>query len=483
MSQETQQSGTPAPPVPSREEARARLDTLKEWLDARLEPLLEENEVPGAAVAVCVGDKVIDAAAGVLSTETKVEATTDSVFQIGSVTKVWTATLAMQLVDEGVLDLDAPVRTYLPDFELADDKAAATVTTQHLMSHTAGFEGDFMTDTGLSDDCLEKFVATFGTIPQLFPPGERFSYNNAAYCLMGRLVEVLRGQPYDVCLRRYLCEPLGLTHTATGPYEALMYRAAVGHVRHEPGAPPRPAAIWATVRSNAAAGSLLAMRPRDLLAFARMHLADGVAPDGTRVLSAESARAMREPHVDLPYLGFMGDHWALGWETFDLPGGTVVGHDGGTVGQGAFLRVVPGRDVAVALQINGGDPLGLYVEIVGRVLRDLAGIELRPLPKPDPDAPRIDASRYVGTYTATAGDTVVSQDADGRIWVERRPKGVFAQLDRQAERVELLPDREGTLIAAVPEMGIHRLFTFVGDDGAGRARFLHTGRADRRADA
>ncbi|MFD9908716.1 serine hydrolase domain-containing protein, partial [Streptomyces sp. NPDC059063] len=388
---------------------------------------------------------------------------------------------AMQLVDEGTLDLDEPVRTYLPDFKLADDTAAATITTRQLMCHVSGFEGDFFTDTGQGDDCLEKFVATFGTMPQLFPPGERFSYNNAAYCLMGRIVEVLRGKPYDACLRDHLFTPLGLTHAATGPHEAILHRAAVGHTRPAPGAAPQPAAVWAAVRSNAAAGAMLAMRPRDLLAFARMHLADGLGPDGTRVLSAESARAMREPQVDVPYLGFMGDHWGLGWETFDLDGGTVVGHDGGTIGQAAILRLVPDRDVAVALQLNGGDVIGVYVEIVGRVLRELAGVELRPLPKPNRDAPRIDASRYVGTYTAAAGDTVISQDTDGRLWVERKPKGILAELDSLPEKVELVPDREGTLIALVPEQGFHRLYTFVGDDGSGRAQFLHTGRADRRA--
>ncbi|CAM5417234.1 serine hydrolase [Streptomyces spiroverticillatus] len=456
------------------------LETLRTWLDERLPSLLAENQVPGAAVAVSVGDQVIDTAAGVLSTRTRVEATPDSVFQIGSITKVWTTTLAMQLVDEGTLDLDAPVRTYLPDFKLADDEAAAAITAGQLMYHVAGFEGDFFTDTGQGDDCLEKLIATFGDVPQLFAPGERFSYNNAAYCVLGRIVEVLRGKPYDACLRDHLFTPLGLTHAATGPHEAILHRAAVGHLRPTPDAAPEPAPVWALVRSNSAAGSMLAMRPRDLLAFARMHLADGLGPDGTRVLGAESARAMRQPRVGLPPLGILGDSWGLGWEIFDFPGGTVVGHDGGTVGQSAFLRVVPGQDVAVAVLTNGGDPLALYTEIVGRVLRELAGVELPALPVPDLAAPRVNASRYVGTYTSSAADTEVSQDAEGRIWAERRPKGVFARLGGRREKIELVGAGEDTLIAVEPENGMHGLHAFVGDDGAGRALFLHTGRADRR---
>src|SRR5215510_11981351 len=100
------------------------LDKIKLWLDERLPALLAEHQVPGAAVAVLADDEIIEAAGGVLSTATGVEATVDSVFQIGSITKVWTATLVMQLVDEGLVELDAPVRRYLPDFGLADDAAA-----------------------------------------------------------------------------------------------------------------------------------------------------------------------------------------------------------------------------------------------------------------------------------------------------------------------------------------------------------------------
>ena len=210
------------------------LDDVQAWLDERLPRLIDEHDVPGAAWAVLRGDQVADGAAGSLSKATGVEATADSVFQIGSVTKLWTSTLVMQLADEGAIDLDRPVRTYLTEFRVADEEAAGRITVRHLLNHTAGFEGDIFTDTGVGDDCLEKYVATLHEVPQLFPPGERFSYNNAGFCVLGRLVEVMRGQPYDACLREHLIAPLGLTHTATGPYEAIMFRAAVGHIETEP---------------------------------------------------------------------------------------------------------------------------------------------------------------------------------------------------------------------------------------------------------
>src|SRR5690606_34367518 len=101
--------------------------------------------VPGAAVAVVLDGEITDHAVGVLSTATAVEATPQSVFQIGSITKVWTATLVMQLVDDGLVALDEPVVTYLPEFRLADPVTTAAITVRHLLSHQAGFEGDIFT--------------------------------------------------------------------------------------------------------------------------------------------------------------------------------------------------------------------------------------------------------------------------------------------------------------------------------------------------
>ncbi|KAA2261445.1 beta-lactamase family protein [Solihabitans fulvus] len=458
----------------------SKLTEVAAWFEQHLPALLAEHRVPAASVAVLANDEVIDFSAGVLNKDTGVESTVDSLFQIGSITKVWTTTLAMQLVDEGALDLDAPVRTYLPEFALADEAAAGRITVRQLMCHTSGFEGDIFTDTGRGDDCVAKVVDTFGEVAQLFAPGEMFSYSNAAYCLLGRLVEVVRGKSYDECLRDHLFTPLGLTHAATSAYEAILYRAATGHLQPSPDEEPRPAPIWALTRSNAPAGAMLAMRPRDLLAFVGMHLRDGLAADGTRVLSEDSALAMRQRQVELPNLGYMGNAWGLGWTIYDWPGGPVVGHDGGTFGQSSFLRVVPGQNVAVALLTNGGSSARVYQTIFAHVLRELAGVEMPATPVIDPDARPADAPRYVGEYSSSVADIVVSQDDDGRLWLDRTPKGVLLAAGAPADRTELLALDGDTLIAAKPVQGLHLHHAFVGDDGHGRALFLHTGRADRR---
>lgn len=452
------------------------------WLNDRLALLIDEHDVPGASVAVLHDGHVVSAAAGVLSQATGVEATVDSVFQIGSITKLWTSTLIMQLVDEGLIDLDTPVIEYLSELAVIGTPESAAVTARQLLSHTSGLDGDVFTDTGPGDDCIERYIATLGGLAQLFAPGEMFSYSNTAFCVLGRLVEVMRGRPFDVCLRTHLIDPLGLKHAASGPYEAILHRAAVGHLEVSPGGGQQPTTRWALPRSTAGAGAHLAMSAEDLLAFVTMHLEGGVAADGRRLLDVASVEAMQRREVELPYLGFMGNAWGLGWGIYDWPGGVVLGHDGGTIGQSAFLRVVPEQGLAVTLLVNGGDPFGVYREVFERVLRELGGITVPILPSPPTDPVDIPADRYVGTYQSELLVTEVSQDETGAVWAEQSPRGIAAEMGGATVRTQLVGLDGDTLIGVEQRHGMYAPFAFVGDDGSGRAAYLHTGRADRRVE-
>lgn len=454
------------------------------WVRENLPRIIADAHIPAASVGILTADgEIFTTAAGILNRNTGVEADEDSVFQIGSITKTWTATLIMQLVDEGLLDLDAPVRDIVPAFALGDETAASAITTRQLLSHVSGFEGDLFNDTGVGDDAVEKYLATIADTPQLFAPGERFSYNNAGYVVLGRIVEILRGKPYDQALREHLVAPLGLTHVATDASQAIMFRAALGHLPSEDGGEPVPAPVWSLVRSNAPAGSMLAMTAHDLLAYARMHLAGGVAADGTRVLSESSVRAMQERQVTLPDLGLMGDAWGLGWEIFDWPGGPVIGHDGGTIGQNAFLRMVPSAGVAVAILTNGGQTVDAYASITSHVLAALAGVSVPALPTPPDEALPVDLERILGTYSSSVSDSTVSLDDEGRIWLTRTMKGIFATLGPAPEPMELVGWSGETLLPRTASHGMHMPHAFVGDDGDGHALYLHTGRADRRVGA
>ncbi|GII95100.1 serine hydrolase domain-containing protein [Sinosporangium siamense] len=434
---------------------------VREWLDERLAPLAKECDVPGAAVAVLSGGEIVDAAAGVLNTATGYPVTTDSVFQIGSIAKVWTATLVMRLVDEGRLDLDRPVADYLPGFRVTDPEVSATVTARHLLSHVSGIEGDLYLDTGPGDDALERFIATLEeTAPQSFAPGELFSYCNTGYCVLGRVVEVLTGHTFEAEVAERLVAPLGLETVVTSAAEAIVRRVAIGHFDGV------PTPVWAMPRSNAPAGATLTMSARDLMVFTGAHLRGG-----RPILSAESARAMREPQIALPpRTGRRGSHWALGWELFSWEGGTVFGHDGNSVGQTAFLRVVPERNVAVALLTNGGRSTELFQRLFPPLLSGLAGVTVPAAATPPEHPPAVDPRRFTGRYASRALSVEVAEAGRGFTLTLRD--------DEEIQSLDAVALDADTLISvdAVPDSGAHMSVAFVGDAGGG-ARFLHLGRA------
>ena len=136
-------------------------------LEKKLTELIDAHHVPGAQLTVLDGGELTEVAAGVLSQRTGCPSRPDALFLPGSIGKVYTATLVMMLVDEGKVDLDSPIRRYLPDFEVQDAHARDTVTVRDLLTHTSGFDGDHFTDTGRGDDALAKYVAGCAELPQI----------------------------------------------------------------------------------------------------------------------------------------------------------------------------------------------------------------------------------------------------------------------------------------------------------------------------
>lgn len=385
---------------------------------------LRRHKVPGAALAVYRRGRMYEAAAGVLNLNTRVPATPDSVFQIGSISKIFTATLIMQLVDEGLLDLDVPVREYLSGFAVADGKVSRIVTPRHLLTHTSGIEGDFFVDSGRGDDSIARLQDMGTMLPNLFPPGERLSYCNFGFAMLGRITEVLTGLTWDRAIRERLFEPLGMTHALTLPEDTVKFRAAIGHVpnpkkRGESMITPMP---WLAFGQKAA-GSTPSMSAADLLKFAAMHLDRGITKTGSRILSRQSVRQMQQPQIRLPRHFARGiDAWGLGWMLMRCSGRRVIGHDGGTVGQYAFLRLVPEADLGIALLTNGGDAGALYDAVFSTLLDGLAKIELPDLPQVD-DAVRIDPPRYVGRYANIAGVTEISERRS-KLYLAVEPTGL-----------------------------------------------------------
>lgn len=415
---------------------------------------IRRHGVPGAALAIHRRGRLYETAAGVLNMDTGVTATPDSVFQIGSITKVFTTTLIMQLVDEGLLDLDAPVREYLPNFRVADAAVSRTVTPRQFLSHTSGIEGDLFVDTGCGDDSVARLQDMGTMLPSLFPPGERLSYSNFGFAMLGRITEVLTGGSWDAAIRERLFRPLGMTQALTLPEETLRYRAAIGHVpdKRAPGGQRISPMPWLS-HGQKAAGATPMMSAADLLKFAVMHIDRGRSSSGERILSAASVRQMQKPQFRLKgQFARSLNAWGLGWMLMRWSGTKIIGHDGGTVGQFAFLRVLPEQDLAIALLTNGGDAGGLYEALYGTLLKGLARVDM-------PETPAIDAAlnerladsldRYTGRYQNISGITEISRRA-GKLYMEVTPNGFGAALPRS--RLQLVDRNAARLSTGDPAL-------------------------------
>lgn len=441
-------------------------------LQAALQEGIERFSVPGASVGILRGDETVFAAAGLLNARTGVEATPDSIFQIGSITKTFTTTLVMQLVDEGRVELDTPVQTYLESFALGDAEAAAKITVRHLLTHTNGMDGDFFQDTGRGDDCVERYVLACAALPQLHPVGEAFSYCNAGFAILGRLIERMTGMTWDAALKERLLRGIGAKTMVTLPEEALALRVASGHIPpREDGGDWRVTRLQLLPRSNGPAGATPFATTADLLAFARMHLRGGMAQEGTRVLSEASANAMQTPQYTFDPAADPA-HWGLGWMLFDWGGERGFGHDGGTIGQSSFLRILPSKNAAVALLTNGGMTGLLYRDLFSMIFQRLAGIAPPELPEAI-EGLQFDAARYEGSYERISSRIDVV-GGDGGLDVTVTPRKVLVP-GTPPQVIHFKPVDEQRFVSERAGWAPPQLITFGHFDASGGAGSLFSG--------
>lgn len=452
---------------------RPKLDQAH-W-QRRLSELAQRHKVPGAQLGIIrLGehqDDLVEAVTGVLNVDTGAEVSSDSIFQIGSISKVWTATVAMQLVDEGKLSLDAPVQEVLTELDLSDPEVTKKVTLRHLLTHTSGIDGDIFTDTGRGDDCLSKYVELLGDAAQNHPLGLTWSYCNSGFSMIGLMIERVTGQTWDAAIRERLFTPLGLKRTVTLPEEVLLHGAAVGHVG-EGDEPAKVAPVSFLPRSVGPAG-LITSTVGEVLAFARMHLLGGVTPDGTRVLQPETAALMQEQHAELPDKDTLGDSWGLGWIRFGWSGHRLFGHDGNTIGQSAFLRVLPEQNVAVALLTNGGNTRDLYQDLYREIFEEVAGIEMQQPLAPPAEPVEVDITPWLGTYHRESMTVEVSADDEGPHLKVTLSGPVAETMEDPTEEARLVPVDTDLFTMRLPGVETWTPVTFYRPDG--QRRYIHFG--------
>ena len=444
------------------------LEALRAPLQSTLDDAVATHGIPGAVAGVLRGDERIVVSTGVANAATGIETTPDTLFQIGSISKIYTATLVMQLVHTGLVELDEPVRGALQEFRVADDTATLTITPRQLLSHTSGIQGDHFLDCGRNPDALWRYVSTLEEVGQVHPPDDLFSYCNTGFGVLGRLVEEATGDHFTRALQRRLLRPLGVAHTLSLAEQAIVHRVAAGHHHRDRDVVVNP---WTLARFNVPIGGVIADAD-DLLTFAQLHLQGGKSADGKQVVPTRALAEMQEGQVEVPGTA---DEWGLGWSITRWGDHDVLAHDGDTIGQRAFLRVLPDSGVAIVVLANS--PRGDHVAdaVFAQVGDELVSARPEPLPKALAPADRPDPTSCSGIYERLHQRLAIAGGDHSTLRMTIIPDELFAVAGMRERTLTLEPLDEDRFVATDPDTGIVSLVAMVrGDDG--RPAYVHHGR-------
>jgi CubicO group peptidase (beta-lactamase class C family) len=425
---------------------------------------MDELEVPGVALGVLAGGAVETAVRGVTSIDNPLPVTSETLFQAGSITKTVTATAALRLQEEGLLDLDDPVRKLEPELRLADPDVADRVTLRHLLTHGGGWVGDWFDDFGWGDDVLARAVEVLEQLPQLAPLGELWSYNNAGFYAAGRVLEVAAGVPYEEVVRTRVLEPMGMERSYMFPWEVMTERFAVGHLGS--GEEQHVARPWPVPRLTSAAGALVTCVP-DLLVYARALMEDAtLAP-------------LQEPQLET---GTEDEHMGLAWFLKRRRGVLFVEHGGTTLGQQAILSFAPERGFAIAALANHSNGAALITRVSETAFAAYLGVE--PWEPPSREAAPEELEEVVGRYELPLGNVELRLE-EGKLILEVFSRGGFPKPDSPPQAVP--PPAEATLYDAdrlvVVEGVMRKMRGQLVRDAEGRIAWLRFGRrVHRRVD-
>jgi len=404
--------------------------------------------IPGVAIGVVERGETRTWCAGVTGFDHALPVTEHTIFQIGSISKTFVGTLAMVLVDAGALDLDTPIRTYLPDLRLSSEELTARITMRHLLTHSAGWAGDYFGDTGNGDDALARFVAKLAKAPQLTPLGDTYSYNNSAFNLAAHVVATVAAMPYEQAVKDFVLRPLGMRSTFYAAEDAVGHRIAIGH---RDGTPQR----WRRPRAHNGAGGVLSCVD-DLLTYAFFHL-----------------RERADMQVTQRAAGSLCDEVALVWMVDHHAGHRVVHHGGTTNGYQADLRLVPDRDLAWVMLTNCDH----HHQLDRVLLNEFLGRDTTPLAV-NPE----NLSEYCGKYEPILAELTIVVDGDMlRADVATPEKAVWnAGEDPGAPVPTRLTFRDADRVVAVDDPWTGHRGEFVRDGTGAIEWFRWDGRLARR---
>ena len=247
-------------------------------LQQLLDDGVAKHRVPGASLAVLQDDELSTVASGVLKSRHRCRidrpircSRSDRSRRSGRRPSSCSSST------RALVELDAPLRRYIPDFTVGDESVAEAVTIRHLLTHSSGIDGDNFTDTGRRRCAREVRrdvrVASTGASAG----GDDVVLQHRFHALLGRVIEVATGEVWDTALRTRLIEPMKLTHTARFPEDVLRYRAAIGHIE-PPGHERTTAPMWGLPRTAGPPGGVCSTST-EVVRFAQLHLAGGTLGD------------------------------------------------------------------------------------------------------------------------------------------------------------------------------------------------------------
>lgn len=324
-----------------------------EKLSRVLEEIMTRWGVPGLGVGIVQDGEIVYARGfGVQSLETGVPVTPDSLFCVASITKCFVATAVMQLVEQGRLNLDAPLIQYLPDFRL-DDERYPHITLRQMLSHTSGMPDmdeneydELVAHPEYDEGAPERYVRALANRKMIAAPGERFAYSNIAYNVLGHLIATLSGQPFEDYLQAHVLRPAGMPENTLFFADVPRDRLAVPHLR-APEMIVNP--IYPYHRADAPA-SFLHSSVVEMCHWAITCLNRGMY-EGQHILAPASFDQMWASVAqrgDPPFREEMG----LGWTLGHFDGARTVGHGGGGFGWTCFLALLPEKNSAVIVLCN-----------------------------------------------------------------------------------------------------------------------------------
>jgi CubicO group peptidase (beta-lactamase class C family) len=453
--------------------AQSPSDQKFEALARLTEAKMKEYGVPGVALGILQNGVPTVSGLGITNVEDPLPVTAHTVFPIASISKTFATVAMLRLVEQGKVDLKAPVRRYLPDFRVADEAASRDVTIWHLLTHLGGWEGQ-VSGPERGTATLENFVGSIRDLMQVAPPGAAWSYNNAGFSIAGRVIEVVTGQSINRALQDLVFMPLGLEHAGTTAGDFIVNRFAAGHsTRNGVATLQRP-----FVPSSSITAGGVGLDMTDMLTYARFHLGDGTGAGGQRVLSHASLELMRTPQIRKQSTD---DDMGLGWHIRSVGPVHTYSHGGTLGGHILLLEIVPERNFAISILTNSNVGWRLIQDVERAALESYLGATYTPnqgiahrglvetLPSYEPLARQPDVGPYLGTY-ARPTNTVVVHAEGGKLFVQDHQNSGRVGFDWPVAFFG--PDR--TVVLDGPEKG--QTIEFV-RDAAGRVNWVRvTGR-------